>query len=19
CVSSRCSGSVCYAHYFDYW
>nr|MOY21649.1 immunoglobulin heavy chain junction region [Macaca mulatta]MOY22676.1 immunoglobulin heavy chain junction region [Macaca mulatta]MOY22736.1 immunoglobulin heavy chain junction region [Macaca mulatta]MOY22802.1 immunoglobulin heavy chain junction region [Macaca mulatta]MOY23278.1 immunoglobulin heavy chain junction region [Macaca mulatta] len=19
CASSRCSGSVCYAHYFDYW
>nr|MOY25650.1 immunoglobulin heavy chain junction region [Macaca mulatta] len=19
CVSSRCSGSVCYSHYFDYW
>nr|MOY28503.1 immunoglobulin heavy chain junction region [Macaca mulatta] len=19
CASSRCIGSVCYAHYFDYW
>nr|MOY29508.1 immunoglobulin heavy chain junction region [Macaca mulatta] len=19
CATSRCSGSVCYAHYFDYW
>nr|MOY21143.1 immunoglobulin heavy chain junction region [Macaca mulatta]MOY21308.1 immunoglobulin heavy chain junction region [Macaca mulatta]MOY21434.1 immunoglobulin heavy chain junction region [Macaca mulatta]MOY21474.1 immunoglobulin heavy chain junction region [Macaca mulatta]MOY21571.1 immunoglobulin heavy chain junction region [Macaca mulatta] len=19
CASSRCGGSVCYAHYFDYW
>nr|MOY25336.1 immunoglobulin heavy chain junction region [Macaca mulatta] len=19
CASSRCSGTVCYAHYFDYW
>nr|MOY22723.1 immunoglobulin heavy chain junction region [Macaca mulatta]MOY26944.1 immunoglobulin heavy chain junction region [Macaca mulatta] len=19
CASSRCSGSVCYAQYFDYW
>nr|MOY28277.1 immunoglobulin heavy chain junction region [Macaca mulatta] len=19
CAGSRCSGSVCYAHYFDYW
>nr|MOY24207.1 immunoglobulin heavy chain junction region [Macaca mulatta] len=19
CVTSRCSDSVCYAHYFDYW
>nr|MOY28841.1 immunoglobulin heavy chain junction region [Macaca mulatta] len=19
CATSRCSNSVCYAHYFDYW